>query len=188
MANKTHNILSQEEKDRLYALRLAQDEYFHTGSSSSRGGTRVIDERSIGTVVRDRGPFSHRSPSSSSNKQYPNIRITTIADEMRGVEMREQIANTLKNNRPIAFGENSTESDWNAARTIQAMEFEMAGDFRHYDSKEHDAADCTKQMLTISTLICVAQIIVFTVMTIEGGGIVSHDENPMYNRELCIAM
>lgn len=79
---------------------------------------------------------------------------------------------------PAVTGRGQAADDWNFARTLQMLEFEMNdetaevrremelhGDF---EEKEYNASSCQKQMLTVSTLICVVQIIIFIVMLETG--------------------
>lgn len=79
---------------------------------------------------------------------------------------------------------NNNNSDWLFARALQAMEFEISneeirnehGDF---DAKEYSASrSCLKQMLTLSTLICILQIGVLIAM-VQVGGWAPRSENPM---------
>lgn len=60
------------------------------------------------------------------------------------------------------------------------MEFELAGDFGHYDLKEANAAKLSNQLLTFSTFLCVVLVIMFAVSVIYNGGFVPLYENPMY--------
>lgn len=84
-------------------------------------------------------------------------------------------------------------SDWSLARTLQSMEFEIdmetlaerqryaveEGIERDFSQKEYSASTWRRQLLTFSTLICVAQIAILITMS-EWNGMVSMRENPMY--------
>lgn len=60
------------------------------------------------------------------------------------------------------------------------MEFELAGDFGHYDLKESNAAKFSNQLLTFSTFLCVVLVIMFIVSIVYNGGFAPLSENPMY--------
>lgn len=76
--------------------------------------------------------------------------------------------------------------DFTMARALQAMEFEIgeetqAGRQRRrgdFDSKEYSASSCKRQLVTISTLILLAQIGVLIAM-IQDDGYAPRDENPL---------
>jgi membrane associated rhomboid family serine protease len=84
-------------------------------------------------------------------------------------------------------------SDWSLARTLQAMEFEIDAETmqerrryeqeeeqdRDFNRKEYGASACRKQMLTFSTLICVAQICILITMC-SWDGMAPYSQNPMY--------
>ena len=80
--------------------------------------------------------------------------------------------------------EDSTTDDWTIARAMQMAEFEIdnemyqlqGGDFV---DKEVRGSSCWRQMKTISTLLCVLQILVL-VFTIEDDGMAPLNVNSMY--------
>jgi hypothetical protein len=66
---------------------------------------------------------------------------------------------------PTPTDSEAEDSDWSLARALQAMEFDIAGDTvgRHlgdedFDEKEYRASSCKRQMLTLSTAICLIQV------------------------------
>lgn len=87
---------------------------------------------------------------------------------------------------PPATGRGQAADDWNFARTLQMLEFEMNNETAEvrreielhgdFEEKEYNASSCQKQMLTVSTLICVVQIIIFVVMLETG---TKDPNNPM---------
>ena len=80
--------------------------------------------------------------------------------------------------------ENSHQSDWLFARALQAMEFEISNEqigneHADFDAKEYSASrSCKRQMLTLSTFICIIQIALMIAM-VQVGGWAPRSENPM---------
>jgi membrane associated rhomboid family serine protease len=87
---------------------------------------------------------------------------------------------------------NTGDSDFFLARTLQMMEFEMEDEFlenrlreereeegeRDFRDKEVSASNCRRQMLTVSTVICLIQIGFFIAM-VGQDGIAPQSQNPM---------
>ena len=78
--------------------------------------------------------------------------------------------------------------DWTLAHMLQQMEFEMPeetaemrrerdedGDF---EEKEYNASSCGRQLTTLSTLICFAQVVMFIAM-VSSAGLAPRSENSM---------
>ena len=93
-------------------------------------------------------------------------------------------------NIPSSNSEPSHLDDWTLAATLQMMEFEMpeetaamrqnreddeVGDF---EEKEYNASSCGRQMTTLSTFICFAQVVVFIAM-VSSEGLAPRSENSM---------
>ena len=157
--------LSQEESDRQLALRLSQEDGYM--SALERGvpvhSVRLEDHHFLPPHVHTRPP-----PRPSADGPPPEL----ISD----------LSYVLRNNAPHLLGAGHPEqtADWTVARHMQALELELAGDFRHYDFKEHNASVCRNQLFTMSTAIGLAQIIVFIIEMFYGPHIATLKENPMY--------
>ena len=74
--------------------------------------------------------------------------------------------------------------DWNFARNLQFMEFEIENeDIEGFDehadfrNKEMHSSTCKAQLLTVSFALCIIQIIIMICM-IQLGGLASKEENP----------
>lgn len=70
------------------------------------------------------------------------------------------------------------DADSSFARSLQALEFELAGDFGAYDLKEEGASSFRTQLWTVSTLICFVQIVIL-IAELGVGGVVPMSQNPM---------
>jgi hypothetical protein len=98
----------------------------------------------------------------------------------RGSSLQE-LENPISSRYGATAGSND---DWFLARTLQAMEFEMVQDiYRDQDDgdfseKEYKASSCRKQMLTVSTAICMVQIGLLIGM-IQQDGYAPRSENPL---------
>ena len=90
------------------------------------------------------------------------------------------VADPLPAARPNAHSD-----DWLFARALQAMEFEITNEMIEgrngdFDAKEYSASrSCKRQMLTLSTFICVVQIGLMIAM-IQVGGWAPRSQNPMF--------
>jgi hypothetical protein len=85
-------------------------------------------------------------------------------------------ASTINNNNSNNHNNNNNNGmdDWNLARTLQLLEFEMneeTAEVRQqielhgeFEEKEYNASSWKKQVLTLSTLICVVQICIYIAM------------------------
>lgn len=84
---------------------------------------------------------------------------------------------------PHTEGGNSWE-DWNMARTLQLMEFEISNEMINgyegdFNEKEYRASrSCRRQLLTLSFLICVVQVALMIAM-IEIAGYAPKNQNPV---------
>lgn len=79
-----------------------------------------------------------------------------------------------------------TNDDWSIAKALQAMEFEISNeviqqevDNGDFDEKEYRASACKRQLLTLSTIIVIAQVILLIIM-IQEGGYAPTSQNPLY--------
>lgn len=68
---------------------------------------------------------------------------------------------------PEATGEHGWFDDLTLARALQAMEFEMNGETyesrlrrEDFNGKEYRASSCKRQLLTVSTFICLVQVLI----------------------------
>ena len=85
------------------------------------------------------------------------------------------------------------DDDWSLARTLQALEFEMEEEtlearqanqleeaqHEDFNSKEYGASSCRRQLLTLSTFICIVQICILIAM-VQWNGMAPYSQNPMY--------
>lgn len=128
---------------------------------------------------------------------HSGLDYVDIEGEFRQVELRQELTTNLRNN-PTKLFDNKKNADWTLARSLQAKELELAGDFGAYDLKEEIASNCCKQLVTLSSVIVAIQVIIMIAMLIQGtvtalhgstplqcnsvmiGGIVPYKENPMY--------
>jgi hypothetical protein len=89
-------------------------------------------------------------------------------EELKEIELRRELALTIRNNPTQIFGGAPHTPDWNLARNLQARELEIAGDFGAYDLKEEGASSCMKQLKTSSAFIVFVQTIIMIAMLIDG--------------------
>lgn len=88
--------------------------------------------------------------------------------------------------REATFSDSSTapilppSDDWSLARALQALEFEVPEDpYGNFADREYRASrSCRRQLMTISALICLVQVILM-ICAIQQGGYASRSENPV---------
>lgn len=99
-------------------------------------------------------------------------------------EINPATSSSAATNNDMFALEDGTSDDWSIARALQMTEFEIdnemyqqaGGDFV---DKEVRGSSCWRQMKTISTLLCVLQILVL-VFTVEDDGMAPLNVNSMY--------
>lgn len=157
-------------------------------SESTALSSRDNEKRRLDQEAADREYALSLSGQSGSRSKGQNFPVSNGDIELLGV-----------NNDPAALSPPMQEAggsgwfdDLSLARALQAMEFEIASEMRHnyggealtpeqeeFYRKENKATKCKRQMLTISTLTCLAQIGLLVAM-IQDDGYAPKSENPMY--------
>ena len=111
----------------------------------------------------------------ADQQHLSNTRVVGVSRELRTLELRNEVAIAIRNaevSPPLL----SHTDDWSIARALQAME--LAGDFGVYDLKEEHASSFSKQLYTVSSLICLIDCILL-IAELAQGGVVSLATNPM---------
>ena len=135
--------------------------------SRGRGGPYLSLEgnQSIMTV-NNASPLrnSRRSASyalGAESQLEAEMREMYASQSLGGTRAAESVVNGNVNGQTA---EASHVSDWDLAKVLQSMEFEIAqdtrrGDTTDFDEKEYRASSCKRQLLTISTAICIIQVL-----------------------------
>lgn len=180
----------QERSDRLLAEQLSREgEQTHLVIPS--GGSPLRPFQFAGTVA-----VLPPSPPGSSGKKHQSSDLA-FSNEF-SLNERDIYSNLSRVEDHHTTGREagvSTSSflDFSLARALQAMEFEIEAETweerrrddmeeeqdRDFRGKEYGASSCRKQMLTISTFVCIAQICIFIAMC-TWDGMAPQSQNPMY--------
>jgi hypothetical protein len=156
------------------------------------------DMRAAGYVRSGRGtyerlrtqPSPERTVSSRRSDGYaaPGISVlgseTELEVELRQIHLRDASAPPLRDSPAGEEVEEGRGDDWTLAKALQAMEFEIVQDtYRDpitgdFNEKEYRASSCKRQLLTLSTLVCLIQIGVLVAM-VQDDGYAPKSENPM---------
>jgi hypothetical protein len=115
---------------------------------------------------------------------YPLGPETRASSQRSGGKSLEQEYMELQSRPPTAPsappGEEPTDgpaSDWSLANALQAFEFEIVDDTYHdprsedFNEKEYRASSCKRQLLTLSTFICVIQVASLSLINISASDI-----------------
>jgi hypothetical protein len=147
----------QMKKDHDFALSLS--------SSSNTGRGKQVLSSSRYLIEDDGQQLELASRRHGGYDNLPADGEMKMAQELIDLRMNEAPEN------PLAAGGGHEGGGWmddfTLARALQAMEFEIAGetlDRGDFDEKEYSASSCKRQLLTISTLILLTQVLV-TVMS-----------------------
>jgi hypothetical protein len=138
-------VNGQEEADRLYALRLQEEEEAY----------RSVDPE-------PQPPLSPQSTSTSQPASLSTMKYTRVippskignrsalrdlhVEETRNLEIQYAVSASLKKNPPMLFT-GGQDPDRNYAWRLQARECEEAGEFGHIDEK--DSTTCLAQQQTV---------------------------------------
>ena len=156
------------------------------------------DMRAAGYVRSGRGtyeklrtqPSPDRTVSTSRRSDgyaAPGIAVlgseTALEVELRQIHLRDASAPPLRE-EPASEGAEGRGDDWTLAKALQSMEFEIVQDtYRDpitgdFNEKEYRASSCKRQLLTLSTFVCLVQIGVLVAM-VQDDGYAPKSENPM---------
>lgn len=186
----------QERSDRLLAEQLSREgeQTYVIPSHSNSGGSplRPFNDQFAGTVavLPPSPPGSSGKRRQDSDVAFPNAFSLNERDLYSNLSRVEEHHPTGREGGGVSA---SSFLDFSLARALQAMEFEIEAETweerrrddmeeeqdRDFRGKEYGASSCRKQMLTISTFVCVAQICIFIAMC-TWDGMAPQSQNPMY--------
>mmetsp|Transcript_15657 Transcript_15657/g.15787 ORF Transcript_15657/g.15787 Transcript_15657/m.15787 type:complete len:451 (+) Transcript_15657:262-1614(+) len=173
--------------DRRLAMQLAEQDQIsprqHVETKSQLGRTfQNIDSILSGGKPNYRN-HAHPPPQEFNMSPLEAEYMNQLEAESRGV------GGGRRGDIPVTNRGPSRNYDEAFARALQMMEYEIVDEMAEvrrahgigtdFETKELRATRCRRQMMTISTLICVAQVVLLIVMC-QKEGIASREENPLY--------